>query len=333
VQPIHFAVVGCGRIGHRHASLLQKMQAAKLVALVETDVEKKELLETEFKIPVFTSIDQLSQLEKIDVLNICTPNGLHTVHCINGLRQNYHIICEKPFGLATENCQAVIELSEQKNKQVFCVMQNRYSPPSVWLKETIPLLGNIYQVYINCFWNRSSNYYEDSNWKGTLELDGGPLYTQFSHFVDALLWLFGDVTLTQATFAKHTLLGVTPFEDTGNFSFKMNRGGEGHFHYTTATYQQNLESSITIIAEKGSIKVGGQYMDKVLYCNIEDYTFKPLSKSNPPNEYGQYKGSAANHQYVFDNVIKYLKGENAHFTTAKEGLQVVKIIETVYQNR
>jgi len=333
MRPINFAIVGFGRIGHRHASILQALPNAHLSAIVEIDLDRARLAK-EFSVPVFSTIEKLAQDHlEIDIVNICTPNGLHVAHAIETLNLNYHVLSEKPLGLSSINCEKLIAHKDEKNKQIFCVMQNRYSPPSAWLKDTIPLLGNIYQVYINCFWNRNEDYYRESNWKGSLGLDGGPLYTQFSHFVDTLLWLFGEVSLTHASFAKHKLQSITQFEDTGSFSFKIKQGGGGQFNYTTSVYAQNLESSITILAEKGSIQVGGQYMEKVLYCNIEGYDFKPLSEANAPNQYGNYTGSAANHQQVFENVIAFLNNKPANITTAEEGLKVVELIEAVYQNR
>ncbi len=334
MRAIKFVVVGGGRIGYRHATVLRTLPNARLVAIVEIDVEKQVNLASEFQVPVFESIDALAKENlEIDVVNICTPNGLHILHALQALNLNCHVLCEKPLGVKAEQCQKLNAHKNRKNKQVFCVMQNRYSPPSAWLKEIVPLLGNIYQVYINCFWNRNEAYYTESNWKGSLDLDGGPLYTQFSHFVDTLLWLFGDAQLMEASFAKHQLQGVTQFEDTGNFSFKLKQGGEGQFNYTTAAYAKNLESSITIIAEKGNIQVGGQYMEKVLFCNIERYDFKSIPKTNAPNQYGQYSGSAANHQHVFENVIAHLNHMPAKLTTAEEGLKVVELIEAVYQIR
>jgi len=267
------------------------------------------------------------------VLCICTPNGLHIKHCVDGLKNGWHILCEKPFGLKTENCRRVIDLCQSLNKKVFCVMQNRYSPPSLWLKKIIPKLGNIYLAQVNCFWNRNADYYNNNSWKGALKLDGGPLFTQFSHFVDTLYYTLGDLKVRQATFTKNKLQGITEFEDTGIINFDISNGGNGTFNYSTAVYSKNLESAITLIAEKGTIKIGGQYMEEVLFCNIEGYKMESLPPTNPPNNYGPYKGSAANHSYVFENVINALNNEFAHFTTAEEGLKVVQFIEDAYQFR
>lgn len=331
---INFAVVGCGRIGQRHATLLKEMKSTNLAAIVEIDPKKKETLPLHFSVPVFNSVKELVKSKlPVDVLNVCTPNGIHIQNCVDGLENNFHVLCEKPFGLTYTNCKKVLELSHSKNKKVFCVMQNRYSPPSKWLKGIVNKLGNIYQVYINCFWNRNEDYYTASNWKGSLQLDGGPLYTQFSHFLDTLIWIFGDVSLTTTKFSKHKLMGVTEFEDTGSFNFNINKGGVGQFNYSTAVHQKNMESSITILAENGAIKIGGQYMEEVIFCEIKDYNFTQLPPVNEANNYGNYKGSAANHQYVFENVVHFLNGKSAQITTGEEGLKVVQLIEAIYKSR
>ena len=218
------------------------------------------------------------------------------------------------------------------HKQVFCVMQNRYSPPSQWLKEVIAkgILGEIFLVQINCFWNRDDRYYKKGNWHGVKSLDGGTLYTQFSHFVDIMYWLFGDINNIRARMNDFNHKQLTEFEDSGFINFEFVNGGMGSFNFSTSVWNENLESSITIIAEKGTVKLGGQYMNQVEYCNIKDYEMPELPPSNPPNDYGQYKGSAANHHYIFENVVDVLKGRAPITTNALEGLKVVEIIEKMY---
>lgn len=221
------------------------------------------------------------------------------------------------------------------SKHVFCVMQNRYSPPSEWIKSVIDegLLGEIYMVQINCYWNRDERYYKKGGWKGVQELDGGTLFTQFSHFIDIMYWLFGDITNIQGKFADFAHEGLTDFEDSGFVNFDFVQGGMGSINYSTAVAHQNLESSLTVIAENGSVKIGGQYMDKVEICDIKDYEMPELAPTNPGNDYGTYKGSAANHHYVIQNVVDTLKGRNVATTNALEGLKVVEIIERIYRKR
>ena len=221
----------------------------------------------------------------------------------------------------------------QKHKQVFCVMQNRYSPPSVWLKDLLDsgTLGKIFMVQINCYWNRDDRYYKPESWHGKGDLDGGTLFTQFSHFLDLMYWYFGDVKNIQAKFADFNHETLTDFEDSGFVSFDFVNGGMGSINYSTSIWDKNLESSITVIGENGAVKVGGQYMNEVEYCHIKDYEMPELAPTNPGNDYGAYKGSAANHHYIIENVVDVLKGRNSITTNALEGLKVVDIIERIYE--
>jgi len=334
-KKIKFAVVGCGHIGKRHAEMVLGNNEAELVALCDAG-EKSTLGIEKYDVPFFNSIDDLLAANlDIDVVNICTPNGLHAEHSKKALAHKYHVVCEKPMGLSKANCEAVIFQALQVSKNFFCVMQNRYSPPSVWIKELIDnnTLGDIYMVQLNCYWNRDSRYYKAGGWKGTQNLDGGTLYTQFSHFIDIMYWLFGDIENIQAKFNDFTHKDSTDFEDSGFVSFDFVNGGMGALNYSTAVADQNLESSITIIGEKGSVKIGGQYMNEVEVCNIKGYEMPQLAAANPPNDYGPYKGSAANHHYIIENVIDTLKGRTMATTNALEGLKVVEIIERIYQLR
>jgi predicted dehydrogenase len=214
-------------------------------------------------------------------------------------------------------------------------MQNRYSPPSIWLKQVIDkkILGNTYLVQLNCYWNRDERYYKAGGWKGSENLDGGTLFTQFSHWIDIMYWLFGDITNIQAKFADFNHQTSTAFEDSGLVNFDFVNGGIGCINYSTAVWDKNLESSLTIIGSNGSIKVGGQYMNQIDVCNIKDYTMPTLAESNPANDYGAYKGSANNHANVIENVVDTLTGKNKITTNALEGLKVVDIIERIYALR
>jgi predicted dehydrogenase len=332
---IKFAVVGAGHIGKRHAEMIRRETEAELVALV--DIRSKEECQAEsFDVPFFNSIDELlkSDLE-FDVVNICTPNGLHSKHALLALKNKKHIVCEKPMGLKKNACEKIISKALQVSKQVFCVMQNRYSPPSEWIKSVVTdgILGDIYMVQLNCYWNRDDRYYKKGGWKGTQELDGGTLYTQFSHFIDIMYWLFGDIDNIEGKFSDFNHKETTDFEDSGFVSFDFINGGMGCLNYSTAVANQNLESSMTIIGKNGSVKIGGQYMNEVEICNINDYEMPVLKESNPANDYGPYKGSAANHNYVIKNVIDSLKGRTSPTTNALEGLKVVDIIERIYKVR
>lgn len=334
-QKIKFAVLGAGHIGKRHAEMIVREEEAELVAIVDIRTAE-ECGATHFNVPFFTSADELlaSGLD-FDVVNICTPNGLHAAQCIQALEAKKHVVCEKPMGLTKDNCEKVIFKSLQMSKHVFCVMQNRYSPPSEWIKSVVSegILGEIFMVQLNCYWNRDERYYKKGGWKGTKDLDGGTLFTQFSHFIDIMYWLFGDIDNIQGKFADFTHQESTDFEDSGFVSFDFINGGMGCINYSTAVADQNLESSMTIVGSKGSVKIGGQYMNEVEVCNIPGYEMPELAPTNPGNDYGAYKGSAANHHFVISNVIDTIKGRTTSTTNALEGLKVVEIIERIYKVR
>jgi len=332
-KKIKFAVIGCGHIGKRHAEMISRNEESELVALVDVK-DKNELGIEKYNVPFFNSVDELlaSSLD-IDVINIASPNGFHAEQAMKALDARKHIVVEKPMALNKQDAEKVIFKALHVHKQVFAVMQNRYSPPSEWIKDLVESgkLGKIFMVQLNCYWNRDDRYYKPESWHGKKDLDGGTLFTQFSHFIDIMYWLFGDITNIQGKFADHNHQHLTDFEDSGFINFDFVNGGMGCLNYSTSIWNQNLESSMTIIAEHGSIKIGGQYMDKVEVCHVKDYEMPKLAPTNPGNDYGAYKGSAANHHYVIENVVDVLKGRSAITTNALEGLKVVDIISRVYE--
>jgi Predicted dehydrogenases and related proteins len=335
---VRFAVIGCGHIGKRHIEMIRRNPDCELVAVCDILPYEKLGLDSLSISPsqfVQNLNDLLNQFD-FDVLNICTPNGLHASMAIEGLNSGHHVVIEKPMALNTEDAQAVLDAAEKNRKQVFCVMQNRYSPPSVWLKNLIESnkLGDIYMVQVNCYWNRDERYYKSGNWHGTKNLDGGTLFTQFSHFIDLMYWLFGDITDIQARFDDFNHQQLTDFEDSGFVSFRFNKGGIGMFNYSTAVYNKNFESSVVIVGQNGTVKVGGQYMNEVEYCHIKDYEMPDLAPTNPGNDYGAYKGSAQNHHYIIENVVNVLRNDKPEdiTTNAYEGYKVVDMIERIYKS-
>lgn len=333
-KKIKFAVIGCGHIGKRHAEMVNRNPEAELVALIDVK-DAKDLSIEQYEVPFFTTLDEFfdSGID-VDVINIASPNGFHAEQAMRCLEARKHIVVEKPMALNRQDAEKVIFKALNVHRHVFAVMQNRYSPPSEWIKNLVESgkLGNIYMVQLNCYWNRDERYYKPESWHGKKDLDGGTLFTQFSHFIDILYWLFGDITNIQAKFADHNHKDLTDFEDSGFVNFDFVNGGMGSLNYSTSIWNKNLESSMTIIAENGSVKIGGQYMNEVEYCHIKDYEMPELAPTNPGNDYGAYKGSAANHHYVIENVVDVLKGRSAITTNALEGLKVVDIIERIYDN-
>ncbi|GIV33596.1 MAG: oxidoreductase [Chitinophagales bacterium] len=335
-SPVKFAVVGFGLIGQRHATIISKHPQSELSAIVEIDPQKRTEARKQFRVPVFETLEAMrNAVLPVDVVSICTPNHLHAPLALRALDYRYHVIIEKPMALNRADCEKIIFKSLQVSRNVFVVKQNRYSPPSKWLKEIhdTGILGNIYMVQVNCYWNRDERYYKKGGWKGQLHQDGGILFTQFSHFIDIMYWVFGDIKNIHARFENFNHRPSTEFEDSGMATFDFVNGGMGCINFTTACYDKNMESSITVVAENGCLKIGGQYMNEVEYCHIKNYTLPVLEPTNPPNDYGPYKGSAANHHHVIQNVIDTIHGTASIDTNALEGMKVVDIIERIYAQR
>ena len=332
---VKFAVVGCGHIGKRHIEMIMRNPETELVAVCDILPEDK-LNISYLNIPFYESISSLLESNlNFDVLSVCTPNGLHAEQAILALKNNKHVVIEKPMALTKIDCLKVIDEATQKQKKVFCVMQNRFSPPSVWIKNIVEnkLLGNIYIVQVNCFWNRDERYYYSDTWHGKADLDGGTLFTQFSHFIDTMVWLFGDIKNIQAKFADFNHQQLTAFEDSGLIQFDFCNGGMGTINYSSSVYDSNYESSIRIIGELGTVEIGGQYMNEVKFCHIKDYVKPELEKTGEANNYGAYTGSASNHHHIIQNIVDVLNNNGKIATTAEEGMLVVDIIERIYQLR
>lgn len=336
MHKIRFSVIGFGHIGKRHATILGQLPEAELVAIADIDQHRKEDPLLPKGVAFFDKPQDLFKAGlQGEVVCVCTPNGLHAEHALMALSHKSHVIIEKPMALTRASCERIIEKSLQVGRHVFVVKQNRYSPPVKWLKEIVSkgVMGDILMVNMVCLWNRDDRYYKRGSWKGTMELDGGTLFTQFSHFIDVMYWIFGDIRNISANLKNFTHRHNTQFEDSGVVHFEFENGGLGSLQFSTSVWETNMESSITVMGTKGSVKIGGQYMNKVEYCHIQNYVMPELEETNPPNDYGPFRGSAANHQYVFENVINTLHGKDIMTTNAMEGMKVVDIIERIYQFR
>jgi predicted dehydrogenase len=334
-KKILFAVVGLGHIGKRHMEMIKNNNDAKLVACCDI-LSQQELGISELPAPhYFEFSEMLEHHPEVDVVNICVPNGLHAPMTLMALEKGFHVVCEKPLALSRADAEKMVFKSLEVSRDVFVVKQNRYSPPAIWLKDILRqnLLGKIFIVQMNCYWNRDNRYYTPGSWRGTHDKDGGTLFTQFSHFIDLMYWFFGDISNIQGNFKDFNHAKLTDFEDSGIVTFDFVNGGVGSLNYSTAVFNKNLESSITIIGEKGTVKVSGQYMNEVVYCDIQNYEMPELLPSNPPFDYGPYKGSAQNHHHVIANVVDKLQNKATIATNVLEGLKVVDIIERIYQVR
>jgi UDP-N-acetyl-2-amino-2-deoxyglucuronate dehydrogenase len=329
---MNFAIIGCGRIGHTHARLMQ--ERGNLVAVCDNNLENATLLSRNVGCNAYHDYTRmLDAHQEVDLVSVCTPNGLHAEHSIGSLKRGVHVLCEKPMAIKTTDCEEMIKAADAAAKHLFIVKQNRYNPPIIALKNLIEQgkLGKVYSLQINCFWNRNAEYYHNS-WKGTSELDGGTLFTQFSHFVDLLYWIMGDVTDVQAVTDNFGHRGMIDFEDTGAAILRFVGGAIATINYTVNSFRKNMEGSITVFGEKGTVKVGGQYLNLLEYQEIEDCVISNLPKGNTSNNYGIYQGSMSNHDKVFDNIIDVLQNGGKMMTTPFEALKTVEIISRIYES-
>ena len=328
LNPYKFAIIGCGKIAQRHAEQISRK--GLLVAVCDIVHEKADALGLPYNAKPFYTINSLlSSLVKFDIAVICTPNGLHAEHSIDCLRAGVHVICEKPMALTVGDCTKMIKASEEAGKKLFIVKQNRFNPPVAALKEKLDqhALGKIFSMQLNCFWNREEAYYKDA-WRGTMELDGGTLFTQFSHFIDLMYWLMGDVKDIKAFMHNYNHQKLIEFEDTGVAIVEFENGAIGTINYTVNSFEKNMEGSLTLFGEKGTVKIGGQYLNELEYASGIQLDF-PASE-NKANNYGTYSGSMSNHDKVYDNVISMLQSKVPVITNCHEALKTVEIIEKIY---
>ena len=332
-QPIRFAIVGFGHIGKRHAGHILAHPECGLTAVCDVDARALEAAPDEAL--RFSSVDEMldaANATNPDVACICTPNGLHAPHAIACLNAGLHVVVEKPMALSTAECDAMLETAARAGRRIFAVKQNRYNPPVQQVKSLLESgrLGKVLMAQVNCFWNRNHAYYAQSPWRGTRALDGGALFTQFSHFVDILYYLLGPVESATGRVENFLHQHNTEVEDSGAFVLKAASGAVVSFAFTTCSYRQNMEGSITLFAEHGTVKIGGQYLNTIEYQQLEGEALPTINISAKANDYGLYQGSMSNHDLVIGNVVDVLRGRAEMMTTAEEGREVVRIIEGMY---
>jgi UDP-N-acetyl-2-amino-2-deoxyglucuronate dehydrogenase len=328
-QKIKFLLIGCGTIGERHAKLASAAGSIEAVCDIEPIRARK--FSKLFQCYGYTSIhEMLKHHSTADALIVCTPNGLHAVHSIAALKKGLHVLCEKPMALTEADGNKMIAAAAKAKRHLMIVKQNRYNPPVLAVKKLLDSkkLGAVYSVQINCFWNRNASYYKKSNWRGTKKLDGGVLFTQFSHFIDLLYWYFGPVAKVSGSVSNLAHHGISEVEDTGVFQYKTVTGVYGTLHYTTNAALENFEGSLTIIAEKATIKIGGPYLNTIEYQ--KPVIIKKLPVSNKANIYKGYKGSMNNHAQVYKEFEDVLSGKKSDYTSGEEAIQSVKIIKQCY---
>jgi predicted dehydrogenase len=248
------------------------------------------------------------------------------------LQYKKHVVCEKPMAISVSQCNEMIEAAIENEKTIFVVKQNRFNEPVQQVKKLMNenVLGNIYFINVNCFWNRNEYYYNESNWRGKKELDGGCLFTQFSHFIDILYYLFGEIKNVQGLI-KNFNHAYTEVEDSGSFVMETMNGAIVNFNFSTCSFEKNMEGAITILAENGTVKIGGQYLNTIEYQHIKAVQLPEINIVAKSNDYGKYQGSMSNHDKIIANVINTLQGKDTIMTNASEGMQVVQIIEEMYR--
>ncbi len=332
MSTLKFGIIGCGRIAQRHAEHICK--AGQLVSVCDIEEKKATELGHKYGAKAYRGASEmLAAHPELDVVAVCSPNGLHAEHSIMALKSGHHVLCEKPMALSVQDCGDMINTAEKSNRRLFIVKQNRFNPPVAAVKRLIDedRLGKIYSVQLSCFWNRNEEYYRNS-WKGTKDLDGGTLFTQFSHFIDLLYWIVGDVKDAHAFTANYHHQGMIEFEDSGCVSLRFYNGAIGTINYSVNSFGKNMEGSLTIFGEKGTIKIGGQYLNELEYQKIDGYEIRDLPPGNPPNNYGQYFGSMSNHDKVYENLIEVLTGNGVIATNGFEGLKTIEIIDKIYSS-
>lgn len=324
-----FAIIGCGRIASKHAENILAVGGV-LKAVCDIVPEKAKALAEQFGIKAYYSIDDLLRGEKeIDVVSVCTPNGYHAEHSIKSLQAGMHVLCEKPLCITSAAAWQMIETEKYSRKKLFVVKSTRFNPLLQDLKHLVVegLLGKIYSFQLSCFWNRPDEYYTD--WRGKLFPDGGTLYTQFSHYIDALLWLLGD--LEKATgYAANKAHGTSiEFEDTGAVAVELENKIIGTINWSVNAFKKNCEISLTLIGEKGTVILGGEYLNELKYQQLDiPYGFHiPNLQSN---NYGFYKGSMSNHKEVYTSLVDALQ-HNSPFIGSFDGLRTVEAIEKIYK--
>ena len=317
MEKVTFGIVGCGKIGERHASLLINNPEAELIGVYDSRKERARALADKFNCKFFNSYTEMLKQSNIDVITICTPSGLHAKQTIEAATNFKHVLCEKPMALTVKDCDKMLESCRRAGVNLFVVKQNRYNPPVIKLKELLDKrkLGKVYLVEAKVLWNGNVEYYTSEPWRGTKDLDGGALFTLASHFVDLMYWLFGPVKSVYAKMENFNHEIET--EDTGTMIMKFKKGILGTMNYTTNIYNKNLEGSISVFGTKGHIKIGGTYLNKMELFDVEGHAVPEIPESHNPS----------NHEMVINNVIDVLKKRRTAFVIGEDAKESVKIIE------
>lgn len=328
---IHFAIVGCGRISKNHFEALSKFSTdARIVAVCDVDEKKAKSAAESVGADYYTSYEEMLSRQDIDVVSICTPSGMHPQHGIMAARKKIHVITEKPMGTSLKKADELIAACDENGVQLFVVKQNRLNSTLQLVKRAIDKgrFGRIYLSIVNVLWTRPQEYYNEAKWRGTWEFDGGAFMNQASHYVDMMEWLIGPVDSVMAY--TGTLARKVQTEDTGVASLRFRNGAMGSINVTMLTYPKNLEGSITIIGENGTVRIGGVAVNKIEHWEFKDYDdddkLVELSAYNPPNVYG------FGHTGYYRNAIDVLKNRAEPDIDGREGRKSLELILAIYKS-
>lgn len=327
---VRIALIGCGRISRNHFDAIAKVDGLELAAVCDIVPERAEEAARAQGVPGFTSYEQMLAEVPCDAVAICTPSGLHPQHGIMAARAGKHVISEKPMAISLTAADELVHACDEAGVRLFVVKQNRLNAPIQLLRRAIDKgrFGRIYLANCTVRWTRPQEYYDQAPWRGTWEFDGGAFLNQASHYVDLIQWLVGPVESVIAKTA--TLARQIESEDTGVAVLKFRSGALGTIEVTMLTYPRNLEGSITILGEKGTVKIGGTAVNKVETWQFADYDdddkLVETVDTNPPNVYGY------GHEGYYRNVLASLRGESSPDTDGRAGRKSLELVLGIYES-
>jgi UDP-N-acetyl-2-amino-2-deoxyglucuronate dehydrogenase len=326
---VKFGLIGCGRISENHFKAIEKNDSAEITCCCDIIRERADEKAKEFGIKnVYTDYKEMLEKEQLDAVMLCTPSGMHPEMGIYAAGKNLHVVTEKPMATDLESADALIKACDKNKVHLFVVKQNRLNTTMQLLKRAIDKgrFGKIYMVQSNVFWQRPQLYYDQAKWRGTWEFDGGAFMNQASHYVDSLHWLIGPVNHVMAETA--TMARQIETEDTGSAILKFRCGAIGTINVTLLAYPKNYEGSITILGEKGTVKLGGIAINKIEKWEFDEYDDddRTVTESNyqPPNVYG------FGHQPYYINVVNTILGHAKPETDGRDGRKSLEIIRAIY---
>ena len=324
------ALAGAGRISKNHFEAIEKIDGLDLVAVCDVDPERAAAAGARWDVPHFTSYEKMLKATDAEVITIATPSGLHAEQGVAAAKAGRHVVMEKPMAISLTGADALVQACDKAGVQLFVVKQNRLNPPIQLLKRAVDRhrFGRIYMASCTVHWARPQEYYDQAPWRGTWEFDGGAFMNQASHYVDLIQWLMGPVESVMAKTA--TLARHIETEDSGVAILKFRSGALGSIQVTMLAYPRNLEGSITVLGEKGSVKIGGTAVNKVETWQFAEYDdddkLVEAADTNPPNVYG------LGHQGYYRNVLAVLRGEAKPDTDGRAGRKSLELILGIYES-